>query len=258
MKENSAAASTRPQRRRADDPLVRGKSADGNRLGRLFRPYRDEAVEPLLECLQHDTRLTRGGDGHLYTPFDSSDSSLETADHVAYSVLCEILETSFALVDGNIWIEESRQAIAERIRAHWHKVRNLSPVDGWFEILRDNSQADRWAEAVEKTIGQPSHPFGGDAKESAARRKAMHEKRNPSMTELLVKRARNLAERGSMEQASEIALALAEWSPEQALPVLRRQTARWREVLREQDPEETHRIPGFLMALSSSRLSARS
>jgi hypothetical protein len=227
-------------------------SADGNRLGRLFRPYRDEAVEPLLECLQHDRRLSRGGRFQI----PQSGFEPETVDQVAYNVLCEILETGFEVWDSNTLIQESRKALAERIRAHWRKVRNLSPADGWFEILRDDSQSERWAEAVANTIALPSNPFGGHVEESAARRKAMRAKRNPSMTELLVKRAGNLAERGCMEQASEIALALADWSPGEALPVLRRQTARWREVLREQDPDKTHRIryvPSGLVRVTLAR-----
>jgi hypothetical protein len=194
-------------------------------LADLLRPYRDEAVEPLLDCLQNDTRLCRGGE----------------ANEMAHKVLCELLESRFEVyVDVNRILSESRSALVRRIRAHWQKVRNLSAADGWYEILRDDSESpDRWTLAVCNAL---RGPYGSDAKETSARREAMRKKRNPSMTELLLKRARALAERGLMDQASGMALALAEWEPAAALPVLKQQTARWREVLRDEDPEGTHRV----------------
>ena len=54
-------------------------------------------------------------------------------------------------------------------------------MDGWFEILRDDSQSpERWAEAVRNTIAMPWDPFVDHAEESAARRKAMHENTTPA------------------------------------------------------------------------------
>lgn len=219
-------------------------------LANYLRPYRDEAVEPLLNCLENDTRLSRGGE------FAQDGFRPEGVDQIAYHVLCGILETHFDAYSVGELTRQDRKAIVERIRAHWHKIRNMSSADGWYEILRDDSQSpDRWVEAVKRTIAYGG-PTVGEAKERAARRETMRKKRNPSMTELLVKRARSLAEQGSMHQASLLALAIADWEPKAALPILRQQTTRWREVLPEQDPEKNHRIrwiPSDLVQLTLAR-----
>ncbi len=95
-------------------------SAIDGRLAGLLRPYRDEAVEPLLDCLQHDRRLSRGGEGETL----DYETGLETVDKVAYETLCALLETRFEINVGNTWIPQSRKDLAERIRAHWRKMKN--------------------------------------------------------------------------------------------------------------------------------------
>lgn len=229
------------------------KANNSGEMARLLAPYRDEAVEPLLKCLQNDTRLTRGGD------LDSFEDRFrrEGVDQIAYKVLCEILETHFDVYVDSTLMSESRSSLAARIRAHWHKIRNMSPADGWYEVLRDDSQSpDRWVTAVHNTIVSRKLWSDSEKKEAAARRETLRTKRNPSMTELLVKRARNLAEQGSMEPASQIALALADWDPEAALPILRQQTTCWPKVLCDQSPKKDHSIhwiPHGLVQLTLAR-----
>ncbi len=221
-------------------------------LAKLLRPYRDEAIEPLLNCLENDTRLSRGGRFENPGP----GFKLEGVDQLAYSVVCCLLETGFEAYFLHELTRDERKALAERIRAHWHKIRNMSPADGWYEILRDDSQSpDRWVEAVKMTIGY-SGPHVRDTKESAARREAMRTKRDPSISELLIKRARSLTEQRLMDQAAQMALALAKWDPEAALPILRQVAARWHEVLLDESPQKVRRIhwiPSGLVKLALAR-----
>ena len=252
LSENWVGTSTAASELRSRFVGLRRHRDTADSLAELLRPYRDEAVEPLLNCLENDTRLSRGGE----FAFPQHGFKLEGVDQLAYSVVCCLLEAHFEAYFLHELTRDERKSLVERIRAHWHKIRSRSPADGWYEILRDDSQPpDRWVEAVKKTIGY-SGPLVRDAKESAARREAMQKKRDPTMSELLVKRAGSLAERRSMGQAAEMALALAEWDPKVALPVLRHVAARWHEVLLDESPQKDrgiHWIPPDLVKLTLAR-----
>jgi hypothetical protein len=100
----------------------------GDSLVAAIKPYRDEAIEPLLDCLQNDRRLTRGGEFGQY-----SDFTLQRVDEIAYEMLCSLLETRFDPSPNDVYsfetlAPEERAALVKRIRAHWQKTRNTSPA----------------------------------------------------------------------------------------------------------------------------------
>lgn len=178
----------------------------------------DAAVEPLLDCLEHDKRLTRsvgfGRDFHR-------NRTVIPVSNCADTALKSILQANFS-------------SVAE-MRAYWDKYKNLKIEDRWYAILQDDSARARWQEAA-GTIVQPEnitrYPGGLTVTRPAPtnapvrlRGEALHSRTNPSVTELLTQRA---LERPADENASydlsaccQLAEYLAKWDTPAALDVAR-------------------------------------
>ena len=207
----------------------------------------EDAVDPLLDCLDHDHRLTRtlddGGGRHFQA--------------YGYSRIVGVEEPAFAALQGILkshdqfsWLQEpyvngspggaklERTALAAQIRAYWNKVRGKTQPERWYEcLLDDQAGADAWVEVAENIVqpddtdlfagygvlmlshleGAPIHFWG----------EPLRGKTDPSVSELLIKRLKHsLAQPDPkspfpLEAPKKLAAALAKWDGKNQLETLR-------------------------------------
>jgi len=188
-----------------DDPIVSALIAEG-----------DAAVDPLLDCLEHDQRLTRsvgfGRDFHRSRTVIGVRSAADVA-------LKSILQAGFAN--------------AAEMRAYWRRYKDLKLEDRWYAILNDDNARSRWPEAAANLV-QPVNVTrfpGGFSMEKPAptntpvplRGEILRAKSHPSVTELLTRHALEVPTNniGAYDLSSSCQLAeyLARWDVSAALPV---------------------------------------
>lgn len=190
-----------------EDPVVSALIAEG-----------DAAVEPLLDCLEHDQRLTRsvgfGRDFHRGRTVIAVSSAADAA-------LKSILQAGFSS--------------AAEMRAYWNKYKNLKLEDRWYVILNDDSARNRWQEAAANIV-QPANITsvpGGFSTERplpanapvVLRGECLRAKSHPSVTELLTRHAleapTNNVGAYDLSSCCQMAEYLTRWDVKAALPVAR-------------------------------------
>jgi hypothetical protein len=200
----------------AEDPIVSALIQEG-----------DPAVEPLLDCVEHDPRLTRsvsfGRDFFM-------SRNLIPASQAARSALPGILQAGFN--------------DAAEIRGYWNQYKTLSLEERWHAMLRDDTARSRWLEAAghivqPKPITAYRGGFRGLTPPPAApvrlRGERLRDKKNPAVTALLARRALEIPDANpkiyDLSEAGQMGLALAAWDPGAAGPVLQTLTKRCRTVM---------------------------
>jgi hypothetical protein len=205
----------------------------------------DVAVEPLIQCLEQDTRLTRSV--HFWRDF-SYHRSLLGVHEAAYVAISAILKESFFGIaatgdDLSGRGMEGRRAVAERIRTHWAKYKGVPIVERWYQALADDQAGPaKWAQAA-ANISQPvdvevgaggwvSVPNRKPGEKPPLHGEPLRRKKDPSVSELLAKRLRQLIADapgdngfGAWQNASMLAPALADWDGKAHLDDLRAYTA---------------------------------
>lgn len=204
-----------------DDPIVKALIQEG-----------PAAVEPLLDCVEKDTRLTRSvGFGRDFRP-DRTVLSVYRAARVA---LADIMKTSqFQDSEREVSYEdmEGRKRLAAEIRSYWQKNKGVPLVERWYQKLADdNDSPEEWLEAatnlsepvdVERGYGSS---YGGGWRTLSKREpgtvlplkgESLRAKKNPSVTDLFLRRISSLTERSEgtsrrLEAACKLALAFADW-----------------------------------------------
>ena len=222
-----------------EDPVVTALIQEG-----------DAAVEPLLDCLEHDQRLTRsvgfGRDFHR-------DRTVIPVSSAASVALQSILQAGFSSVS--------------EMRAYWSKYKNLKLEDRWYALLNDDSARDRWQEAASRIV-QPENVTtfpGGFSMERPAptntairlRGERLRERTSPSVSELLARRALEVPTNnvGSYDLSASCQMAeyLAQWDAEAALPVAKTLSKRASTVMKYSGQQ----LGGHLTKLSLARAKAR-
>jgi hypothetical protein len=184
----------------------------------------DPAVEPLLNCLENDRRLTRSvGFGRDFFR-GRTVISVHAAARVA---LLSILRAGF---NGD----------APEIRAYWNKYKNLTLEDRWHAILDDDAAHARWDEAAANIV-QPEnvrrYPDGLSVSNFVPTNvpvrmdgEILRGKTNPSVTQLMARRAlevpTNNVDAYDISASCQMALYLAAWDSAASLPVARTLSAR--------------------------------
>jgi hypothetical protein len=167
----------------------------------------DAAVEPLLDCLETDKRLTRsvsfGRDFWRNRTVIPVTSAASMALHA-------ILETNFRN--------------AAEARAHWEKYGALKIEDRWYAILQDNAASmGHWLEAAGH-VTKRQNPVPTNAPVQL-RGEVLRGKSNPSVSELLARRAIEISPTNiaayDLSAAGEMGLRLAAWDANAAMPVLK-------------------------------------
>lgn len=191
-----------------EDPIVSALIQEG-----------EPAVEPLLNCLEHDKRLTRSVG--LGRDFFRGRTVIPVHD-AAKAALQSILRAGFA--DD-----------APEIRAYWNKYKGLKLEDRWYAILKDDAAWARWGEAAANIV-QPEnvrwYPGGLTVSKAAPTNtpvrmdgEILRAKTNPSVTELMARRAlevpTNNVNAYDISTSCQMALYLATWDPAASLPVAR-------------------------------------
>jgi hypothetical protein len=185
----------------------------------------DAAVEPLLEALVHDKRMTRSlAFGHGFGPVTVSDTTeaIMPALHGLMKTEVRDLPRLFPQDD------ESRRVVADAFRRHWKATRDVPPVELFYKLLADDAKPDGWLEGARGlTTPEPSDrlpnvwalpPTGPALGES------IRQGREPSITQLLIQRTATLGRQEETQRdltrAHQMAAMLAKWEPSAALPSL--------------------------------------
>jgi hypothetical protein len=179
----------------------------------------DPAVEPLLDCLETDKRLTRSvGFGR---DFFRGRTVIAVASAARVAVQA-VLHASFG------------GGVAE-MRAYWSKYKGWKLEERWYVILKDDSAGmGRWLEAA-GNIAQPvnvtTYPGTGVSEGRRAptnapirlRGEPLRGMTTPSVGELLARRAVEIPPTNlgayDLSAACQIALHLTAWDPPAAMPV---------------------------------------
>ena len=205
----------------------------------------DPAVAPLIDCLETDTRLTRSV--HYWRNFARHRQVLPVRS-AAYAALTEILKTTRfgAEPDGE---PQGWKKLAGQLRVYWKRYQNLPRLERWYAVLQDDAGGpQQWLEAAANITlpadmeGQPgvmsplSRSFGSGGKgrhlTAGVKGEALRAKTAPSVTELLEKRAAEVAagvKPDDVQRSSDVvdlALCLSAWDAAAARPTLRREFRR--------------------------------
>lgn len=210
----------------------------------------DAAVEPLLDCLAHDQRLTRsvsfGRDFHR-------ERTVHTVRSAAQAALQAILQASFF-------------GSAAEMRAYWSQYKSLKLADRWYEILKDETATNRWLETAANLV-RPENvpPFPGGYLVTPPplsnapvklHGEILRAKFNPTVTELLTRHVLEVPTNhiGSYDLAASCQLAdyLAQWDAPAALPVAKILSKRARTVMK----YSRQQLGSFVAKLSLARAQA--
>ncbi len=203
----------------------------------------DVAVEPLLTALETDMRLTRTVS---YGRGMSIDRYFHPVYEAEFAALTGLLATSeFAHADPRLRGSDlvARKELARSMRDFWIKNRAISLNERWYRMLRDDAAGpERWTEAA-LGIVRPKAPTGSSAaimafgayrmlrpETSPMVGEALRSRRDPSVSELLARRATQLAASPAgfdvHHRAGTMAMILDRWDEKAALPVIRTTMAR--------------------------------
>jgi hypothetical protein len=228
------------------------------------------AVEPLLAALETDPRLTRcvtnGGKW-------SNDRTVQPVSEAAFLAIVRILNTNeFENLQYTVRRNEprARKKVAQTLRAFWEKNRTLSLNERWYRTLRDDSAGRAaWLRAAVGLVQAADHPALPDVYGTFVhpaqlpqpgqplKGEALRSRRDPSVSELLARRALELARAGGPRTTPDsvlpypcaLALLFDRWDPKVALPVIRELMTRSREVIarnREAGYQPDHELERFV------------
>ncbi|MCC2671076.1 MAG: hypothetical protein K0Q72_3547, partial [Armatimonadetes bacterium] len=209
----------------SNSPLVRALIREG-----------DRAVSPLIDCLEHDSRLTRSV--HYSRNFQRHREVLPVRS-AAYAALSGILKTSSFGPEpraGRSWAKTAAQ-----VRAYWQQNQGRTQAERWYRTLRDDQAGpEGWLEAAghltfpvfpksEPEVTSPQHPaFGtiGSRRTPPLQGEALRNRTEPSVSAVLEQRVTELSagppDSTRIAAAVELALYLSTWDPKAAVPTLRR------------------------------------
>jgi hypothetical protein len=219
------------------DPVVKALVAQG-----------EEAIDPLLDALEKDPRLTKTVDGDGW--FGSSPAKLRIVgvEEPIHAALTGILRSRHQIpnLDGPYTRMTPasprlpRVELARAIRGYWEANRGKPLAERWFGILTDDSATPAaWAEAAENLVGRQSQtvPIYGEmtfprpiepGQQDSMRGEIFRNRTDPSLTELMERRLRDAWGHGTkstepfaFRRAYHLANALAQWDGKNALATLR-------------------------------------
>lgn len=220
------------------DPIMSALIAEG-----------DDAVEPLMDCLEHDQRLTRSvGFGRDFQRGRTVIAVKSAADVALKSIL------------------QAEFSSAAEMRAYWNKYKSLKLEDRWYAILNDDRARSRWPEAAANIV-QPANITrfpGGFSTETPLptnapvllRGECLRGKSDPSVTELLTRHALEMPTNNlgayDLSAGCQMAEYLARWDVPAALPVARTLSRRARTVM----TYSGQQLGNFVTELSLARAQA--
>ncbi len=196
----------------------------------------DRVVDPLIDCIESDFRLTRG------MPSNSvGDTEVVPVTMVAWRCLTTILKSEFrelyprggvygqwsdTLTDGR-----DRKALVAALRKYWGPFKNLPIEERWYRTLADpqvplTGLVEPLANIVMitnyKEIMEPFAVNGGFKPGAKIKRQgdALRPK-NPGVTELVAQRIQTMNPTNDVWTAVRLTQNLVEWDDRAALPLLK-------------------------------------
>jgi hypothetical protein len=253
-----------------EDPIVQALIAQG-----------EDAVEPLLTVLETDKRLTRSVSFHRDFFYQRHPIGTHEA---AYVALTRILKTStFGATEANAYDliargMEGRRALAHLIRQYLDKYGTRPVEERWYGVLADDKASmEEWLQAAANIV----YPSGGEGlppswtftsaptpstraqKGIRLRGETLRSKSSPTVSELFLKRMRELAARSdghlyeTLSGATNFALALLAWDGQTRIAEVRELQEMIRKMYLADDGKDTSRRPdliGLLVSLYLKRM----
>jgi hypothetical protein len=240
----------------------------------------EDAVGPLLKCLEGEPRLTRvPPEGHCYPCDDYGDEAFPGVDQPARAALERILQAGFREPREILWPGEkyskqrraARKVLAEEVRAYWEQCKG-SPQERWYRTLANNRASKQWLDAAKRIVEPdrrgPSDWFIRDAGAKMPG-ECLRDQREPSVSRLMAKRAARLGRPRPEEMANglwdatkrgcDMALHLAKWDPPASRPTLREQMEQCRRFLEAplRDGDQPRDLAEYLARLTLARAAAK-
>lgn len=200
----------------------------------------NEVIEPLLNAMENDDRLTRsvsfGRDFHR-------SRHLISVSEAAYAALVDLLRVEFKTCDENGELL-TKKKLTTQIRAYWEKMGNLPPTERFYAMLKDDSAGKKqWLQAaanivqptgVESHGGWTTSPDRKPGQKIELRGESLRDGRIPSVSQLMAQRSDDIAAiRTASTQdhflyldAGQMALDLADWDKTAAIPTLKKRLMR--------------------------------
>ena len=209
----------------ACDPL---QENDGNLLAKMLVEEGDAAVEPILKCLESDTRLTRLEPFNIHQQVQHVE--IVSVTNLAFNAVEDILQTRLFEPDysqpseGNedlSWEDDDasepppraeassdqrKMMKIEAIRAFWMRYRGVTLPERWYRQLADDEAPRGWLEAAEAIVSQkamsraqwrvaePEPLPGAPQPRRHMLGESLREKAHPSVAELMARRTQELNE----------------------------------------------------------------
>jgi hypothetical protein len=203
----------------------------------------DAAVRPLIDCLEHDERLTRSVS---FWRSYARQRNVVPVREAAFCALSAILQTTEFGHEPKAGWNEGWRLRALQIRSYWDRYGALPLAERWYGVLSDDAAGtQRWLEAAASITSreEPADPESsplerltrGGGRENAQlplRGATLRSKTAPSLLTLLGKRIAEVAaglqegEHSASSDAVVLALRLSTWDPTGAVPALRREFRR--------------------------------
>ena len=222
----------------------------------------EDAVEPLIDCVEKDRRLTRsiddgGGRGAGSGRFDR----VIGVEEPAIAALKGILKVrdqfpSLDLPNVNaspVGPKVSREELAAFLRTYWKQNKDRSLPERWYALLADDqTRPEVWAEVAENLVRPESQPvvvYGllmnvvarGPIETDPLRGEPLRGKTNPSISDLMVKRLDQVSQNETgretrlLHVAQKLSAALVAWDGKNQIDVLQRRCEELRNSIAAED-----------------------
>ncbi|HEY8904351.1 MAG TPA: hypothetical protein VIM48_11610, partial [Chthoniobacterales bacterium] len=225
------------------------------------------AVEPLLKCFAEDNRLTRA----RYTAGMCFEGPIIPVYEAAYKALSNILHVSIPLtesgeqdyrlrqVQARGLSREERSALAKRFTAVWDQIRSHGLAGSAYLTLKDdNARPEEWFQAIDNIV----QPAGGSYTSYLLvppvgscyrlqqdgpfqpRGESLRSKTNPSVSDLIIKRFQQLAQKEpaggpNIPQLGKMLLALQAWDGKAQSAELRRLVGQYNALFTNESSERS-------------------
>jgi hypothetical protein len=207
-----------------------GVEPDGDPIVAALIDQGDDAVQPLIDTVKNDQRLTRSVSwGHGLQP-----GTPVSVAGAAFAALVDILHTSkFSAAPDDMY---DRAKAAAALQAYWDRYKGLPLTERWYRMLADDTAGQaQWLEAAKEIVRPQGERVRGGWIEAAPRTtgtpllsgEALRHGHTPSVAALMARRVYSLdvfaAANGNSSiqvndaaDAHTMALCLALWDPQAA------------------------------------------
>lgn len=193
-----------------------GLNVSGDPINAALFEIGDDAVEPLIDVCENDTRLTKAVSYHRdFFPM----RKIWPVKEVAYHAIEQILDYP------QIEKYKSDQPPVALLRKYWESVKNLPQDERYFLSLADDTlESHRWIAAVNSIVRRT-----GFRRDGPMQGESLRDKTSPSVSDLMSKRALQMMGEGrfgdsgkvfELANALRLGHQLFDWDSEVALPTL--------------------------------------